>query len=164
MREGSYHSRNVLQHDRDRKDGSRCHRQVEATTSISQSQHQANEVLYFNNQTGWQNRSTFAEWLRHSMPRCTGGECFSCWTTRRVTMAPLNATMSSWHSYRQIYQHTCNRSTQVSLNGCSLDQQFLTCFFLIGIIRAFKARYRKKFVRWLLDAIHTRIDRKFNIL
>ena len=37
-------------------------------------------------------------------------------------------------------------------------------FFLIGIIRSFKARYRKRFVRWLLDAIHTRINRKLDIL
>ena len=37
-------------------------------------------------------------------------------------------------------------------------------FFLIGIIRSFPAWYRKKFVQWLLDAIHTRIDRKLNIL
>ena len=29
---------------------------------------------------------------------------------------------------------------------------------------SFKARYRKKFVRWLLDAFHTRIDRRLNIL
>jgi hypothetical protein len=33
-----------------------------------------------------------------------------------------------------------------------------------GIIRSFKARYRKKLVRWLLDAIHAKIDRKLDIL
>ena len=45
IEKGSYHSRNVLQHNRDREDGSSCHRQVEIATSISQSQHQANEVF-----------------------------------------------------------------------------------------------------------------------
>uniref|UniRef100_M4BTK2 DDE-1 domain-containing protein n=1 Tax=Hyaloperonospora arabidopsidis (strain Emoy2) TaxID=559515 RepID=M4BTK2_HYAAE len=69
----------------------------------------------------------------------------------------------SWHSSRQTRQYICNRSTQVCLNGCSPDQQFLT-FFLLGIMWSFKARYRKKFVRWLLDAFHTRIDRKLDIL
>ena len=34
----------------------------------------------------------------------------------------------------------------------------------IGIIRSFKARYRRKLVRWLLDALHAKIDRKINIL
>ena len=45
-----------------------------------------------------------------------------------------------------------------------MTSNFSRVFYLIGIIRAFKARYRKKFVRWILDAIHIRIDRKLNIL
>ena len=45
VRKGSYHIRTVLQHDRNREDGSRCHSQVEATTSISQIIHQENEFF-----------------------------------------------------------------------------------------------------------------------
>jgi DDE superfamily endonuclease len=33
-----------------------------------------------------------------------------------------------------------------------------------GVIRSFKARYRQKLVRWLLDALHAKITRKINIL
>ena len=64
-----------------------------------------------------------------SMPRCTGGECFSWWTTRRVTMVPLNATMSSWNSCRQIGQNTFNHLTQVSLIGSFLDQHLSRIVF-----------------------------------
>jgi DDE superfamily endonuclease len=34
----------------------------------------------------------------------------------------------------------------------------------VGIIRSFKARYRKKLVRWLLDAVHANLKRKLNML
>jgi DDE superfamily endonuclease len=34
----------------------------------------------------------------------------------------------------------------------------------VGIIRSFKARYRRKLVRWQLDAMHSKLDRKINIL
>ena len=121
------------------------------------------KFLYFNNQAAWQNRSTFAEWLRHFDAKMHG---------RRVLLLLDNASCHygaaecynvSWHSSRQTRQYICNRSTQVCLNGCSPDQQFLT-FFLLGIMWSFKARYRKKLVLWLLDAIHTRIDRKLDIL
>ena len=76
--------------------------QVEATTSISQIQHQAyNKHKASTTRLRGKTNQRLLSGSGISMPRCTGGQCFSCWTTLRVTMAPRNATMSSWHSCRQ---------------------------------------------------------------
>ena len=41
------------------------HRQVEETQAFCKANTKQMEFLCFNNQTAWQTRSTFAEWLRH---------------------------------------------------------------------------------------------------
>lgn len=118
----------MLQHEWHREDGSRCHRQVEATTSTSQGEHQANEDRVLQKKTAWQNRSLFAEWLRQFDAKMHGRRVLLLLDNASCHDVALNATISSWHSCRQTWQHIYNRSTQVSLDKGSLTSNFSRVF------------------------------------
>ncbi|KAE9020742.1 hypothetical protein PR002_g12449 [Phytophthora rubi] len=104
-------------------------------------------ILYKSSKNAWMTSVIFDEWLHHFNMRMVA-------SNHKVLLLVDNA---SCHKILRNLTHVTVHFLPPNMTSAvqPLDA---------GIIRSFKARYRKYFVRWCLDALEANITRKLNVL